>query len=96
MSITTPAPNESADKIIERMVAACGEAGLTVQILEPSTKIKVNVADGNEHMAETVVLAPDRDEVLMWWWSWGKPICPAAQIGRAVELLANVVAVRIF
>jgi hypothetical protein len=96
MSITTPGPHESADKIIERMVTACKKADLTVEILEPSTKIKVNASDGNEHMAETVTLAPDGDEVLMWWWSWGKPICPADQIDRAVELLSNVVAIRIF
>jgi hypothetical protein len=47
-------------------------------------------------MAETVTLRPDADGVLMWWWSWGRPICPADQIDRAVELVSRVVTVRLF
>jgi hypothetical protein len=47
-------------------------------------------------MAETVALRPDADEVLMWWWSWGTPICPAEQIDRAIELISQVVTVRLF
>jgi hypothetical protein len=81
---------------MERMVAACEKAGLTIDVLEPSGKIKINASDGNEHLAETVALRPDADEVLMWWWSWGKPICPADQIDRAIELISRVVTVRLF
>jgi hypothetical protein len=84
------------NQIIEQMVAACRKADLTVEVLDPAGKIKINASDGNAHMAETVTLAPDKDEVLMWWWSWGTPICPAAQIDRAVERLSNVVAIPIF
>lgn len=91
MLVTDP-----ADKLIERLGTACKRAGLTGEVLEPSTKMKINTPDGNVRMAETVTLAPNADEVLMWWWSWGKPICPADQIDRAVDLISNVVAVRVF
>ena len=90
MSVTEP-----ADQIVERLSAACKRAGLTVEVLEPSTRIKINAPDGNVRMAETVTLAPNADESLMWWWSWGSPLCPADQIERAVELISNVVAVRV-
>jgi len=84
------------NQIIQQMVAACKKADLTVEVLEPAGKIKVNAADGNAHMAETVTLAPDKDGELMWWWSWGMPICPATQLDRAVALVSNVVAIPIF
>jgi hypothetical protein len=88
--------SESADQIVQRLSDACRNAGLVVEILEPSTRIKVNPPDGNVRMAEIIRLAPNGDEVLMWWWSWGTPICPAGQIERAVDLIAGVVAVRVF
>lgn len=91
MSVTEP-----ADQIVERLSAACKKAGLTVEVLEPSTRIKINAPDGNVRLAETVTLAPDADEVLMWWWSWGSPICPAEHIDLAVDRISNVVAVRVF
>jgi hypothetical protein len=84
------------EAIRQKMAAACEKAGLTADVLEPGGKIKINCPDGNAHMAETVSLRPDGDAVLMWWWSWGKPICPAEQIGRAVELISKVVSVRVF
>jgi hypothetical protein len=81
---------------MKRMVAACEKAGLAFDVLEPCGKIKINASDGNERMAETVALRPDADDVLRWWWSWGRPICPAEQIDRAVELISRVVTVRLF
>jgi hypothetical protein len=87
---------QDTEKIMERMVAACEKAGLAIDVLEPAGKIKINASDGNARMAETVTLRPDGDDVLMWWWSWGRPMCPADQIDRAVELISRVVMVRLF
>jgi hypothetical protein len=87
---------QDTEKIMELMVAACEKADLAIDVLEPGGKIKINASDGNERMAETVTLRPDADGVLMWWWSWGRPICPADQIDRAVELVFRVVTVRLF
>ncbi|GAB2860092.1 hypothetical protein GCM10027176_72870 [Actinoallomurus bryophytorum] len=78
------------------MAATCEKAGLAFDVLEPAGKIKINASDGNERMAETVTLRPDADGVLMWWWSWERPICPAEQIDRAIELISRVVTVRLF
>ena len=87
---------QDIEKIMEWMVTACKKADLAVDVLEPAGKLKINASDGNERMAETVTLRPDADEVLMWWWSWGRPMCPADQIDRAVELISRVVTVRLF
>ncbi len=88
--------NQDAEKIVKRMVEACSKAGLAVDVLEPSSAIKINAPDGNAHMAEMVTLRLDADGKLMWWWSWGKPICAAQQVEHAVELISKVVSVRVF
>jgi hypothetical protein len=33
---------------------------------------------------------PHGDESLMWWWSWGEPIGPAAHIPDAVRVISRV------
>jgi hypothetical protein len=92
MEIKTPPAAESADQLISRLATMCGRAGLVADIIEPSTKIRISTPNGNEHLAETITLKPDADDVLMWWWSWGRPICPAYDIDFAVNSLARVVA----
>jgi hypothetical protein len=83
---------ESADQLVSRLVAMCERAGLVTSVVEPSTKIRISTPDGNEHLAETVMLKPDADDVLTWWWSWDSPICPAHDIDYAVTALLRVVA----
>jgi hypothetical protein len=83
---------ESADELISRLAATCRRTGLVADIVEPSTRIRVSTPNGNQHMAETITLKPDADDVLMWWWSWDRPICPAGEIDFAVRSLTRVVA----
>jgi hypothetical protein len=92
MITPTSAAQESADRLTERLHLACKRAGLLVEVIEPSTKLKICTPNGNEHMAETITLKPDEDEALTWFWSWGMPICPAEDIPRAVESLLHVIA----
>ena len=92
MEITTPTAAESADQLISRLARMCERAGLVADIIEPSTRIRINTPNGNEHMAETVTLKPDAGDVLTWWWSWDRPICPAYDIDCAVTALLRVVA----
>jgi hypothetical protein len=88
---TTPGTAESADELIKRLALACKRRGLATDIIEPSTKIKIFAPSGNAHLDEMVSLRPDGDELLTWYWSWGSPICPAHEIGRAVTLIERVV-----
>jgi hypothetical protein len=92
MEINTPPAAESADQLISRLARMCECAGLVASIVEPSTKLRISTPNGNEHLAETITLRPDADDVLMWWWSWGRPICPACDIDFAVSSLIRVVA----
>jgi hypothetical protein len=92
MEISAPPARESADQLIARLAMMCGRAGLVTSIIEPSTKIRISTPNGNEHMAETITLKPDADNVLSWWWSWNMPICPANDIDFAVTALLRVVA----
>ena len=86
----------SANELVRSLSEACKAAGLETLIIEPSTKVWVNTPNGREHMAELITLRPDADEVLMWWWSWRKPICPAENIAEATKLISNVVAATVF
>jgi len=92
MITPTPAAQESADQLVHRLHLACERAGLLVEVVEPSTKLKICTPNGSEHMAETITLKPDDDEVLTWYWSWGMPICPAHDIQLAVKAILHVVA----
>lgn len=92
MEINTSPAAESADQLVSRLATMCGRAGLVADIIEPSTKVRINTPNGNEHLAETITLKPDAGDVLTWWWSWDRPICPARDIDCAVTALIRVVA----
>jgi hypothetical protein len=92
METSVSAARESADQLIARLAMMCQRAGLVTGIIEPSTRIRITTPNGNEHMAETITLKPNTENVLMWWWSWDMPICPADDIDFAVTALIRVVA----
>ncbi|MCO5970858.1 hypothetical protein [Actinoallomurus soli] len=76
--------------LVTRLAEECGKAGLVATVISP-TRVHVN-AGVHSRLAETIRCHPDADERLMWWWSWGEPICPAASIDLAVRRIAHVVA----
>lgn len=84
---------DSADAIISRLDKACRGMGLETKILEPSTKIRINVPHGDARMAEVVTLKPDTQDVLCFWWSWDEAICPADDIDYAVKMISGVVSI---
>jgi hypothetical protein len=96
--VTTVEPcEESADRLTERLAKACADAGLTVTVVEPSTRITIHAPNGHRLLDETITLRPDEGEVLTWYWSWDAPahrapICPARDVATAVRLIHHVVA----
>lgn len=78
--------------LVERLVDRCEAAGLEAVALAP-TRVRVNLRAGTSRTAEVITLKPDTDEVLCWWWSWNEPICPAADITRGVEMIAEIMSV---
>lgn len=91
MITPTPTAQESADRYIDRLAAACKRKGLVAEIIEPSTKIKIGTPNGHTLMAETISLRPDPNEALTWHWSWGTPICAADDIDFAVRSIFHVI-----
>jgi hypothetical protein len=83
---------EDAYVLATRLAEECGKAGLNATVLSP-TRVHVS-AGAHSRLAETVRCQPDGDEKLMWWWSWGEPIGPAADIELAVRFIAHVVGPR--
>jgi hypothetical protein len=83
--------DESADQLIKRLAEACESAGLSVTVIEPSTRIRIHEPGGNEHFDEMITLRPDATEVLTWYWSWDAPICAAHDIATAVAMILKVV-----
>jgi hypothetical protein len=81
----------TADKLVTDLANALKRQGIATDIIEPSTKIKVFSPAGNAFMDELVTLRPDANEELTWYWSWDKPICPATDLARAVDLIEHVV-----
>jgi hypothetical protein len=71
------------------LAKACGEAGLTAEQLS-ATRVHV-CATGAGMLAEVIRCMPGADEALYWYWSWGEPICPAADIAQATKAIAYVV-----
>jgi len=90
----TPPPmaRESADRYVDRLATACRLKGLLVEIVEPSTRLKISTPNGPALMAETISLRPDRSETLTWHWSWGSPICAAGEIDLAARSIFRVIA----
>jgi hypothetical protein len=92
MTTPTSTARESADRYIDRLATACKLKGLVVEIIEPSTRLKISTPGGHALMAEMISLRPDRGEVLTWHWSWGAPICAADDIDLAVRAIFRVIA----
>lgn len=90
----TPPPmaRESADRYVDRLATACKLKGLLVEIVEPSTRLKISTPNGHAMMAETISLLPDPGEALTWHWSWGSPICAASDIELAARAIFRVIA----
>ena len=84
------AEREDVDAIAQRLAEDCSLAGLDVVLIAP-TRVKVSRPGAHDRLSETVRCMPDAQERLMWWWSWGEPICPADQIADAVKAIAHVV-----
>lgn len=91
MATVTPKERESADQFVGRLSSACKRAGLLVEVIEPSTRLKISTPNGSDFMAETITLKADADGALMWWWSWDTPLCHADDIGFAVKAIMHVV-----
>ncbi|GAB2821071.1 hypothetical protein GCM10027176_26810 [Actinoallomurus bryophytorum] len=91
MITPTPEARESADRYVDRLVAACKLKGLVTEVIEPSTKLKIGALGGHALMAEVISLRPDENEALAWHWSWGGPICAAGDIEYAVTSILHVI-----
>jgi hypothetical protein len=91
MITPTPAARESADRYVDRLVAACKLKGLATEVTEPSTKLKIGALGGHALMAEIISLRSDEKEVLRWHLSWGAPICVAGDIEFAVRSILHVI-----
>ncbi|MEV5706580.1 hypothetical protein [Actinoallomurus sp. NPDC052274] len=78
--------------LVTRLAEECEKVGLTATVLSP-TRVHVS-AGAHSRLTETIRCHPDADEELMWWWSWGEPICLATSIDLAVRHIAHVVAPR--
>lgn len=92
MTTPTSPARESADRYVDRLATACKLKGLVVEIVEPSTRLKIATPNGHALMAETISLRPDRSEALIWHWSWGTPICAAGDIDLAARSIFHVIA----
>ena len=86
----TGAMHDDVHILTERLAEECGKAGLDARVIAP-TRVRVSRPGAHSRLSETVRCMPDPDERLTWWWSWGEPICPAAQIPDAVRVIAHVV-----
>jgi hypothetical protein len=83
--------DESADQLVTRLAEACEKIRLRTTVIEPSTRIRIHAPHGNVHFDEMIMLRPDAEEVLTWYWSWGVPICPGHDIATAVTMIRKVV-----
>lgn len=90
MDLTAPPDTCSADQYVTKLVRACEQMGYLVHVHEPSTRLTVSLDHGKPYTHETITLRMVGDD-LMWCWSWGAPMVPAAQIGEAARMIANVV-----
>jgi hypothetical protein len=81
---------EDVHVLVERLVRACREAGLSADVLSP-TRIRACVPNTSPHLAEIIKVRPDESEVLSFYWSWDERICPAADIDGAVTAVKHVV-----
>ena len=85
----------NADELLTRLDTALKRAGLRTDVIEPSTKLKVFSPSGNAHLDEILTLAPGKDEVLNWWFSWGTAVGPASNVSETVNRVKAVVSTRL-
>jgi hypothetical protein len=85
--------NYDVHLLAEKLANDCAKAGLDAEVLAP-TRVRVAAPGGHARLTETVrcMPVPHGDESLMWWWSWGEPISPAAHIPDAVRVITKVLA----
>lgn len=81
---------EDVHDLTQQLAKECRKAALVAVVVAP-TRVQVSQPGAYAGLAETVWCMPDADEQLMWWWSWGEPICPATQIPEAAKAIARVV-----
>lgn len=82
---------EDVRNLSERLAKDCQELGLRTEILTPA-RVRVSDPSGHSRLTEVVRCMPsDRADDLMWWWSWGEPICHADDTARAAAAIAHVV-----
>lgn len=86
----TSATHDDVHTLTRRLAEECGKAGLEATVVA-ATRVRVSRPGGHTQLSETVRCMPDSEERLMWWWSWGEPICPADWIADAVKVIAHVV-----
>ncbi|WP_329236204.1 hypothetical protein OG417_31385 [Actinoallomurus sp. NBC_01490] len=81
--------------LAEKLADDCTKAGLEAEVLAP-TRVRVGAPGGHARLIDTVrcMPVPHGDEGLMWWWSWGEPIGPAAHIPDAVRVISRVLSPR--
>lgn len=73
------------------LTMACQEAGLSAE--QYGDEVIVHAPGTSHFLAETIRIAPGEDGGLQWWWSWGKPFCPADDVATAVRVIKHVVSV---
>jgi hypothetical protein len=91
--------SDTADMIIARLNTACRSGGIETRVCEQSTRLWVNLPGNRAHMAEFVSLRPDVEDRLCFYWLIGGKsikICPADEIGLAVETIRQVLSVSVF
>lgn len=91
MEATAPPDTLRADEYVTRLVRACQQMGYDVHVHEPSTRLTVSLEHGRPYTFETVTLKATEDDELWWFWSWGRPMVEAKEIGEAARLIAKVV-----
>lgn len=79
-----------AHEITAELIEACERLGLLASAISP-TRVHVCAPKTHSGLAEVITLAPDQRAVLHFHWSWGDPVCPAAEIDRAAKSIAYVV-----
>lgn len=86
-------PNNDHEDVLaltRRLAAECVQAGLNATLLG-AKHVQVSAPGAHARLAETVRCEPGDADGLVWRWSWGDPICPAANIAEAVRIIAYVV-----
>ena len=89
--MTSATHDDDVHTLTRRLAEECEKAGLEATVVA-ATRVRVSLPGGHARLSETVRCMPaPEEERLMWWWSWGEPICSASRIDDAVRIIAHVV-----